>query len=61
MAGLAERAINLRTNQFGGPILNVRSLIQGPTGLTAHLLSSWEVTDRHLRLVTAWVEIDRLG
>lgn len=57
--GLIDRVIDIRTNQFGGPILNVRSSIQGPTGLTARLLSSWEVTIRCLRLVTAWVELDR--
>ena len=57
MSGLMDRVIDVRTNQFGGPMMNVRSSIQGPTGLTAHLLSSWEVTARCLRLVTACAEI----
>lgn len=57
---LAGRVIHVRTNQFGGPLINVRMQIAGHTGIGARLISSWEVTDRHLRLVTAWVEIDRI-
>lgn len=57
---LAERVIDVRTNQFGGPLLNVRVQMVGRTGLGARLISSWEVTDRHLRLITAWVELDRV-
>ncbi|MEZ4727679.1 MAG: hypothetical protein R3E79_11165 [Caldilineaceae bacterium] len=57
---LADRVTDVRKNQFGGPLINVRMQITGFTGIRARLISSWEVTDRHLRLITAWVELDRV-
>lgn len=57
---LVSRVIDIRTNQFGGPLINIRMQIVGFTGIHARLISSWEVTDRHLRLITAWVELDRV-
>lgn len=57
---LVDRVTDVRINQFGGPLPNVRMPIIGLTGLGARLISSWEVTDQHLRLITAWVELDRV-
>jgi hypothetical protein len=56
LPSLQER---VRINQFGGPILNLRNRIEGTTGITAQLVSSWEITAKSLRLITAWAEIER--
>lgn len=57
--GLADRVVSARANPFGGPLLNLRTHVVGPSGTSATLMSSWEVADTHLRLVTAWAEIYR--
>ena len=54
---LQGRAIAVRENSFGGPLLNVRAAIVGSTDVSAYLVSSWEVGKQSLRLVTAWAEI----
>jgi hypothetical protein len=41
LAPLAS-SIDVRTNQFGDPMLNIHSAIQGSTGFTTHLL--WQRT-----------------
>jgi|GEM_PF-6485575 len=56
---LPTRVSHVRENKFGGPLLSTRTYIYGTNGIGAHLASSWEVTETHLRLVTAWVEIDK--
>ncbi len=58
-ANLADRVVSVRANPFGSPLLNLKAHIVGPTGTNVNLISSWEVTDTHLRLVTAWAEVYR--
>ncbi|MEZ4665027.1 MAG: hypothetical protein R2911_46465 [Caldilineaceae bacterium] len=38
--GLEERAIAIRENAFGGPLLNVRGVVVGLTNTRAYLVSS---------------------
>jgi len=54
-----NRVFKVRPNKFGGPLLSIRTHVYGSNDIGFHLISSWEVTDSYLRLVTAWVEIDK--
>jgi hypothetical protein len=47
----------MRLSKLGDPLLNFESIVTGPSGLQAKLVSSWELKDGVLRLVTSWAEI----
>ena len=47
----------VRISKLGNPLVNFESIVTGPSGLQAKLISSWELKDGVLRLVTSWAEI----
>jgi hypothetical protein len=57
--GLIERAVAVRRNPLGGPLVRLAAPVVSPNGGLANFISVWELGADAFRLITAWAEIHR--